>query len=289
MTSPTFGGGHQMEMQFGAPQINVQQIQPGSGHQMEMLRQPPPTSIPPPQVENQVTPVAESQNPPPDIPGEHQIESQQKEQMGKENDSTSKAMESVNDDGDKMDICDTWEQEKVQRLAEEVEKFEQEVMNIERNSLKTSTDNTVAAETCQVTNESERTNNTTTGHDEENEGAAAKEEDLSLQEVEREDVTGNEVKSQSKEKSTEELSEVETNRVAGEGEDVEAKKATDNSPTSEPNTSTVEVTNMVEENGQNKMTDEKTLLPAETNSLFDDAMDLQESSPESNVPTADDA
>lgn len=302
MVSPTFGGGHQMEMQFGAPQINMQHMPPGGGHQMEMLRQPLPTSIPPPQMNSNQFPVpVGNQNPAPDLPGEHQMESQQ-EQKGQENDSLGKPVESSStvesDDGDKMDICDTWEQEKVQRLAEEVEKFEQEVMNIERNSLKMSTDNT-AVEKSNTTSEAERTaDSTVTEHEKECVDEAEK-KDSGLPrdgEVEREaeqSVIDNEVKTV----PTEDLSKVDTNdRETGEGEGqvVEAKQAiteiADNQLTSQDSQQIASATEssgtVEEESKQTKTADEKPSLPAEENEAtsFDDAMDLQDSSPE---PSAD--
>lgn len=298
MVSPTFGGGHQIEMQFGTPQINMQHMPPGGGHQMEMLRQPPPaTSIPPPQMNSNQFPVAVgNQNIPSDLSSEHQMESQSKEQAKQENESLNKPVESSSaaesDDGDKMDICDTWEQEKVQRLAEEVEKFEQEVMNIERSNLKVGTaNNDTAAETSNVTSEAERTvDNPVTEPDKES--AEAKKGDTVLPEdgvVEREnkqDVTDVEVKSK------EETSEiVESNRKTGEGEDTETKRATAevaaNNPTSsaaEQNSSPAEGTNVMEENEQAKMADEHPSSPAKTNEAtsFDDVMDVQDSSPEPN-------
>ena len=296
-----------MEMQFGAPQINMQQMPPPGGHQMEMLRQPPPTSIPPPQVNpNQFLSAAASQNLPPDMPGERQMESQQQEQTGEKSDhqedTVTKPVEpsaAENDDSDKMDICDTWEQEKVQRLAEEVEKFEQEVMNIERNNMKTATD-TTAAEISSTT-EAERTvdTNMVTEITEKESVDEVKKIDAELsgdseavREV-KEDlshITDGEVKTVSQEESTEELSKVEPNRrETGEGEDSEVKQSTteltevaDNPVTSDQNATPAEDTNVEQEIKQNKKVDEKPSIAAETNEAtsFDDAMDLQESSPE---------
>jgi len=130
MVSPNFGGGHQMEMQFGGPP-------------MGMVRQPPPTNIPPPQTNIQQQ-GGMNHNPPPWI---KPVESQQMEvdrSMPSSQDMDTQSMPSSQNidttaepppiEEVKMDICDTWEQEKVQRLTEEVEKFEQEVMNIEKNS-----------------------------------------------------------------------------------------------------------------------------------------------------------
>lgn len=285
MVSPTFGGGHQMEMQFGAPQVNMQHVPPppGGGHQMEMLRQPPPTSIPPSQINSNQFPVpVGNQNPTPDLPGEHQMESQKQE---KESDTTSKPVEpssaAENDDSDKMDICDTWEQEKVQRLAEEVEKFEQEVMNIERNSMKASTDNNAASETTSTTQEAERTGDNITEHKKESVDETKKEvSDLaghSEGERESKNMIDGEVTKTDK---------ADTNRQTGENDGVEAKKdikeVANNPLTSELNTSATEGTDTAkEENKQTKVVDEKP-LPAEKNEAtsFDDAMDLQDSSPE---------
>ena len=295
-----------MEIRFGTPQMNMQQM--ASGHQMEILRQPPPTSIPPPQINpNQFLSAVASQNLPPDTPGERQMESQQQVQTGQEGDhreseTVTKPVEpsaAENDDSDKMDICDTWEQEKVQRLTEEVEKFEQEVMNIEKNNLKTNTESTTA-DTSNAS-EAEKTvdTNTVTERSEKKSVDKVKKDDSGLSgdgEVVREakedlsHMTDGEVKNVSQEESTEELSKVEPNsRATGEGEeDTAAKHPTtevaDNPLTSEQNTTPAEGTNVEQEAEQNKMgTDEKLSIPAKTKeaaALFDDAMDLQESSPE---------
>ena len=302
MVSPTFGGGHQMEMQFGAAQINMQQMPPPSGHQIEMLRQPPPTNVPPPQMNsNQFPSAVTGQNLTPDTPGEHQMESQQQEQTGqeserRESDMATKPVEpsaAENDDSDKMDICDTWEQEKVQRLAEEVEKFEKEVMNIEKNSSKTTTDGT-PAETSNNTTEAERTvdTDTTMATEKDNVDEVKKvDTDLSrdskvVREAKEDSSHTNdsEVKNRFQEEGTEESSKVEAN--SREREDSEAKhpttEPTDN-PTSEQNVTPAEGTNVEQETEQNKkIADEKSIPAAETNETasFDDAMDLQVSSPE---------
>jgi len=123
MVGPNFGGaGHQMEMQFGGPHMGI-------------VRQPPPTSVPPPQTSMQHQ-ASINHNPPPWIKsvGSQQMEVEQTKLTNQdisnpEPEGTVQPIEEV-----KMDICDTWEQEKVQRLTEEVEKFEQEVMNIEKSS-----------------------------------------------------------------------------------------------------------------------------------------------------------
>lgn len=296
-------------MQFGAPQMNMQQIPPPSGHQMEVLRQPPPTSIPPPQMKpNQFLSTATGQNLPPDTPGEHQMESQQQEQAGQEsehqeNDTATKPVEpsaTENDDGDKMDICDTWEQEKVQRLAEEVEKFEQEVMNIERNSSKTAATDGMPAETNNKT-EAERTvdadSTMVTERNEKDSVDKDREVDTDLSKdskvvkeakEELSHVNESKVKTGSQE-GMEKLSKVEANsRITGEGEDSEAKQptteATDNPLTSEQNGTPAEATNVERETKQN--VDEKSIPAAETNetALLDDAMDLQVSSPDEPAP-----
>lgn len=293
MVSPTFGGGHQMEMQFGGPQMNLQHMPLGSGHQMEMLQQPPPTNIPPPQMNSTQFPLAAvgNQLPPNDKLGEHRIESKQQEQEEKKEDSNTKPVESStaeNNEGDKMDICDTWEQEKVQRLAEEVEKFEQEVMNIERNSSKSDADNT-AVETSSITAGAEKTKAEPVIKQEKKSIDEAKMGDTDLgggSEVvkeTKEDVIDNEVKCG---ESTEETSKVETNGVeTGESEGIKTDQATttrevaDNPSVLEQYTSAVEGTNTEEK----KMADEKTALLAETNAASsDDAMDLQDSSSETN-------
>jgi len=114
MISPNFGGsGHQIEMQFGSPHMGI-------------VRQPPPTSVPPPQTNIH-------HNPPPWIKpvGNQKVEVEQSKMTNQDVD-TSAVVQPIEEV--KMDICDTWEQEKVQRLTEEVEKFEQEVMNIEKSS-----------------------------------------------------------------------------------------------------------------------------------------------------------
>ena len=294
-----------MEMQFGAPQINMQQIPPPSGHQMEILRQPPPTNVPPPQVNpNQFVSTVTSQNPPSDTHGEHQIESQKQEQAGQESerqesDTITKPVEpsaAENDDSDKMDICDTWEQEKVQRLAEEVEKFEQEVMNIEKNSSKTATDS-MPAETSNNTGEAERTVDTdTTMVTERNEKDSVDkvrkvDTDLSgdsevVKEPKEESshMNDSEVKTGSQEEGTEESSKVEANsRVTGEGEDSEVKHPTTEANYPEQNVTPAEDTNVEQETKPNKtIADEKSIPSAKTNemALLDDAMDLQVSSPE---------
>ena len=289
MVSPTFGGGHQMEMQFGGPQMNVQHMPLTSGHQMEMLRQPPPTSIPPPQINpNQFPSAVPSQNLPPSTPGEQQMEPQPKEQKSEEKESATKLVESSageNDDSDKMDICDTWEQEKVQRLAEEVEKFEKEVMNIEKNSLKTSKDDR-AAETGNNTTKAEERIADKMMETEENDGKGsvdeARKDDSRNSEVVREDkqdLTNTDVKRH--EESKKELSKVESkNREAGEDEDKE-KHMSVVPLTSGENPTPADRIGVAQENEQNKMEDNK-LLSAKANevALFDDAMDLQESSPE---------
>lgn len=280
-----------MEMQFGAPQVNMQHMPPppGGGHQMEMIRQLPPTNIPPSQMNSNQFPLpVRNQNPTPaDLPGEHQMESQKQEQ---ESDTTTKPVESSstaeNDDSDKMDICDTWEQEKVQRLAEEVEKFEQEVMNIERNSMKASTDDT-ASDSTRATHEVERTADNATEHNKESVDEAKKEvSDLP---------SHGEVESKSKSVlDSDEVTKTDKvengNREAGENDSIEAKgdikEVADNPVTSKCSTLAAESTDVAkEENEQTKTVDEKPPL-AEKNEAtsFDDAMDLQDSSPE---PTGD--
>ena len=115
MISPNFGGsGHQIEMQFGSPHMGI-------------VRQPPPTSAPPPQTNIH-------HNPPPWIKpvGNQQVEVEQSKLTNQDVGTCADTVQPIEEV--KMDICDTWEQEKVQRLTEEVEKFEQEVMNIEKSS-----------------------------------------------------------------------------------------------------------------------------------------------------------
>ena len=275
-----------MEMQFGASQVNMQHMPPppGGGHQMEMIRQPPPINVPSSQMNSNQFPLpVANQNPSPaDLPSEHQMESQKQEQ----GDATAKPVESSptaeNDDSDKMDICDTWEQEKVQRLAEEVEKFEQEVMNIERNSMKASTDDT-APETTSATREAERTVDNTTEQKKESVDEAKKE----VSDLPGYGGVENESKSVFDSDKVTKTDKVETgNREAGENDGIEAKDDTkevaDNPVMSKCNTLAAESTDMVkEESEQTKAADEKP-PSAEKNeaTLFDDAMDLQDSSPE---------
>ena len=112
-----------MEMQFGGPPMGI-------------VRQPPPTSILPPQA-NMQHQASMNQNPPPWIKpvGSQQMEVEQSKLTIQDMDTSAEPVDMAQPIEEvKMDICDTWEQEKVQRLTEEVEKFEQEVMNIEKSS-----------------------------------------------------------------------------------------------------------------------------------------------------------
>jgi len=283
MVSPTFGGGHQMEMQFGGPQISMQHMPLGSGHQMEMLQQPLSTNMPPPQINSTQFPSAVGNQIPTNKFGEHHIESKQ-DQAGSESDLNGKSVEPStveNNEGDKMDICDTWEQEKVQRLAEEVEKFEQEVMNIERNSSKVDSVNT-AVETNNITAGAEKTEPETvikqekesldgaiTGNSNGGDGKV-------VQEV-KEDVNDSEVKGE----NTAETDRVET----GEAEDIKTDQMTKKEVADNPPQVLEQHTSAVGANTEEKkkIVDNKTVLPAETNAATsDDAMDLQDSSSETN-------
>ena len=275
-----------MEMKFGGPLMNMQHMPLAGGHQMEMLQQPLPTSIPPPQINpNQFSSTVPSQNLPPSTPGEQQP----KEHRSEEKESTTTLVEpsaGENDDSDKMDICDTWEQEKVQRLAEEVEKFEKEVMNIERNSLKSCKGEIKAETGNNVTEADERTpdkmmetvkNENKDGKERVNETRKDDSGIFGDSEIVREDkqnVTDTDIKRP-------EESKVESkNWEAGEDKDKEQHLSAVPLMSGE-NPTPAEGISVEQESEQNKMEDEKS-LPAKTNEVasFDDAMDLQESSPE---------